>query len=177
MSVTPAPIARGSLIRFLGLLLVLALFAAPDGASAKSGGTNLPFRVTGSGTATFSFFPSFGGTVQGAIIGTHMGAGTLVGTYSLSGPAPTCGSGSAAQTVSAVLSAANGDEIDETISASVCASGVLSYDVSGTYTITGGTGRFADASGDGIWNAHASFPDGLFTPGTITFAQDGSISY
>jgi hypothetical protein len=77
--------------------------------------------------------------------------------------------------LSITMTAADRDEIHETVSASVCSSAPNSFDATGTYTISGGTGRFAAASGAGTWSSKASFTRGL--SGTFTTVQAGSISF
>jgi hypothetical protein len=52
-----------------------------------------------------------------------------------------------------------------------CPSGVLAFNGTGTWTVTGGTGQFAHATGSGSVNGHADFVAGTFTmniTGTLT---------
>ena len=51
------------------------------------------------------------------------------------------------------------------------------FHTTGTYTITGGTGRFSTATGSGSNISDVDFPNGLFNPGTFTFSQNGTINY
>jgi hypothetical protein len=45
----------------------------------------------------------------------------------------------------------------------------------GTYTITGGTGRFSNATGSGTSRIVSDFSSGV--PGTLTGTLDGTISF
>jgi hypothetical protein len=76
------------------------------------------------------------------------------------------------------LTAANGDILYTEFSQSVCQSGsTQTYEGTGTYTIDGGTGRFANATGSGTEAADAVFPDGSpFGQGTWKFSETGTIN-
>ena len=115
--------------------LVLAALA-PTSALAKAGGTDRPISASGPGSttanlATETFVFEFSGT------GSHLGkfTATTEGTIVPTGP------GTFALSGNAILVAANGDQL--TATATVTVNGP----VSGAATITGGTGRFEDASG------------------------------
>jgi len=118
-------------------------------ASAADHGGGARFRVTARFTATFGGFEACGlrVTVSGTAAGTHIGPGTwthseCIDPFSQAPKAHVVGEG--------VLIASNGDRL------------VIDFDAladlpdatgqihpRGTYTIAGGTGRFAGATGNG----------------------------
>jgi hypothetical protein len=152
---------------------VLVVLAAPT-AFADKGGTDLPFRVHGSGT--LSAAGPFSGTVQG----THIGKGTFSGSFVFIGPPILpCSAGSNVPNFTRVqtLTAANGDTINQTTVGTVCQSGPTTFPAEETYTIVGGTGRFSTATGSGHQTSFADFSNGFGNPATYTFTQDGTISF
>jgi hypothetical protein len=154
-------------------LIVLGLFCSLGTAHAASGGTNRPWHMQASATVTV-VPPQFAGSFHG----THTGVGSVDGTFVVAGFPPPCGVGSVPITDSVTLTAANGDTIDQAWSGTVCQSGPNpTFHQVATYTITGGTGRFSSATGSGAVIADADFPNGLTNPGTITFTENGTISY
>ena len=165
-----------------------AISATP--ADAAKGGTDRPFSASGAGTNIIADFPdcdaSFGErgpqfdcdqTIELDFNGTHLGKSTYsaVGTIVLyveefcstpsSGPGITFESSTAGTIV-----AANGDALTADVAVSGCADGVTAALPSGTYTITGGTGRFAGATGDGTVEAVAE-------GGALSNEWAGTISY
>ena len=152
--------------------LVLAVAAlSPAAALGAANGTDRPVRGTSSSTTTVDFVAGTGPTVGGGQL-SHLGRFTFtndITSFTLTGP----------DTFSCALTgnivAANGDRIFTTGTATgtVTATGSESTLVS---TITGGTGRFADASGtftSSIISVNSS------TPGTSndTEAHTGQIRY
>jgi len=128
---------RTHLMATAAFFLVLAALA-PTSALAKAGGTDRPISASGPGSttanlATGTFVFEFSGT------GSHVGkfTATTEGTIVPTGP------GTFALSGNAILVAANGDQLTATATATVTVNGP----VSGVATITGGTGRFEDASG------------------------------
>jgi hypothetical protein len=128
---------RTHLMATSAFFLVLAALV-PTSALAKAGGTDRPISAGGPGSttanlATGTFVFEFSGT------GSHLGkfTATTEGTIVPTGP------GTFALSGNAILVAANGDQLTATATATVTVNGP----VSGVATITGGTGRFEDASG------------------------------
>jgi len=153
-------------------LLVLGICVAAGAAHAAPGGTTRPWHAQGSGTVTVAP-PEFSGTFHG----THTGGGTVDGTFVVAGFPPPCGFGSVPVTDVVTLTTANGDTINQVWAGTVCQSGPTTFHGDGTYTNTGGTGRFSTATGSGAVTTDSDFPNGLFNPGTFTFTQDGTINY
>ena len=152
---------------------VAALFVlAAPAAFADSGASDVPFRWNGSGT--FVPAPGGGSTFTGTAQGTQIGKGTINAAVPPQPfPIPSCGSGSNFLVVPQTLTAANGDAISEIVSGDGCATGASTFHFSGTYTIVGGTGRFANATGSG-----SAIEDGDISTVTATFteSQSGTIS-
>src|SRR5829696_10240268 len=155
--------------------LVLALAAlVPASAAAKAGGTDRP--VSGKSTSTTTVDVATGtGVSDGSGQISHLGAFTFHNdftSFTLTGP------DTFSFTLTASIVAANGDVIFTTATGTgtLTATGSEATLVS---TITGGTGRFADASGT-IISSISSVT--VSTVGTTTTSNDtethtGEISY
>lgn len=78
------------------------------------------------------------------------GPTSMQGVISIVGPATGC-SGFAA-THEDTLTASNGDQVSVHIVEESCTTDGSAFTCGGTFTITGGTGRFANASGSGTWS-------------------------
>ena len=89
----------------------------------------------------------------------------MQGEISIVGPAA-CPNGFVA-THSDTLTASDGSRVSMTISETSCPrpADPSTYDCTGTYAITGGTGRFTSATGGGRW------------AGSVAFAPDGSATF
>jgi serine/threonine protein kinase len=166
--------AAAALIALVGLgsyLLVTQLVSDSSHSSisastAAAGEFTVPVNRTFSGTHTT--------TDQGdEFRGTYSDGSSFSAFSQVGGPIPPCGSGAAATRVSVNVSAPNGDTMNQSQSGSTCQSGsdpLNAFEFSGTYTITGGTGCFTDATGGGQVNAHVTFdsPAGGSSTGVIT---------
>jgi hypothetical protein len=135
-------------------LLGLCVFAASCAGEAPSGPTSLSSPIGGAAVteATGGSELPFRGTLQATetvdgalhhLVGTgeatHLGRFTLTSEFTVTSPPPTASG-------TAIWTAANGDQIFTTVTGL----GVLTFPILvtvETYTITGGTGRFAGASG------------------------------
>jgi hypothetical protein len=155
--------------RFVSPVVVAAGFlaAAMAFASAAPAGNLVPFKGNYSGTATL-----VGGSppllaLSATGTATHLGKSSelITTTVNFAAACPlTVGTG--------VLTAANGDKLFLNTSGVACPTaqpGVLT--ISGTQTVTGGTGRFAGASGSlgvsGTTNTNT---------GALTYRLEGSIT-
>jgi hypothetical protein len=151
-----------------GILAVLAIVCAAPVASAS---TAVPFNGSSSGT----FAASSPTTV--ALTGTghyeHLGNTIFTGTSTSTGGAA-CGGFAA--TEKDTYTGANGDKVFLTVVDSLCPTSTPGvFHVSGTFTVTGGTGRFEHASGSGTISATATFQSA--TTGTFSGSTAGTISY
>ncbi len=160
----------------LALLTVMLGFGVLAGtAAADPGGTNLPLRVSGSGTVNEDFFS---GSLSGGSLALHLGKGSFSGSSFVDGFPNGCPDTGTGAQVSIQLVAANGDTLNMNVDQTVCEVGsALDFDATGTYTITGGTGRFSNATGSGTLSSTYHFPF-LPIPGTgdYTFQANGTIS-
>jgi hypothetical protein len=123
----------------LGLVVVI-----PGSAMAKAGGTDRPVTGTASGTARFnvrtnSFAVEFSGTAShaGLYNARSEGSGAFAPDLTFAG------------TGEASVVAANGDEFDgtTTLTTSSFSPQAFEHTTTSVLTITGGTGRFEDATG------------------------------
>lgn len=161
--------------KWIAALIAVAVIAVvPAAGQAKRGGTDRPFKGETSGT----FPPSQPGIVEGTFQATQIGKATY---FSDNVSVPQNGA-DLSYTGDLVITAANGDKLF----ASGTGSGTLSPGCSGpgecvatltiTDTITGGTGRFEDASG-----SYVSEVRGVPIPGdggyVTTSRINGTISY
>jgi hypothetical protein len=154
----------------LGLALCLGLGLA---ARVSSAGGDHPLPFHGNVTATWDnifngLYAPPANFVGGGPV-THMGNTTQTGTLTLEPPiAPGMFLGFGSVTIVA----ANGDSVSFDY---VGVLDALTGEGTGTFTFTTGTGRFADVSGQGTFDAliDLSFP----TAQPMTVTLDGSISY
>jgi hypothetical protein len=149
----------------LPLLTALALSAMTASASQ-----NLPFRLGDEGTITFTG-PSTA-TTAGTGNANHMGRIASDGSLTIVGEASCIGNevGFAVE-MQDTFTAANGDKLMTAITMELCPIAPGIYHGVGTYVVTGGTGRFAGATGSGVFDG-----TGNFNTGTIICALNGTIS-
>lgn len=144
-----------------------------------------PFNSAGSGTETSLSAAGCQFTVGGCVVQTtgaassaHLGSGPYVSTLTVHwAQATSNGAGGfcAPADGPSTLTAANGDTLTLSNTGTVCEVGATGANVphtfNGRFTITGGTGRFAEASGSGTETAG---DDGA---GNSTYTLSGSITY
>ena len=125
-----------------GVLLVLGAGQA----SAAKNGTDRPLDSSNGETTTtldLCTFP-FQGTITGSLPLSHLGITTSALALTISaGPSPT----TPAITGSGTLTAANGDVLFVTFSGIITDTSPTDNTSTSVFTITGGTGRFEDATG------------------------------
>jgi hypothetical protein len=150
------------------LCLLLVLGASESPAAAKS----LPFK--GSVSATwdniFDAFGPDGATFEGGGPVTHMGKTTQTGILFLSSKPNADGRFPGHGSVT--ITAANGDQLTFDYQGLL---DPVTGEGKGTFCFTGGTGRFANATGRGIFDAliDLSLPDDQ----PMTVSLDGTIDY
>ena len=150
------------------IFVVLALVCVSPVAIASN---SVPFN----GSATGSFTATSPTTVVLAGTGNyeHLGKTTFAGISTTTGAAA-CGGFTAAE--QDTYTAANGDVVSLSVNDSLCPTSTPHvFQVIGSFTITGGTGRFADASGSGTIQASVVFTSA--TTGTFSGMTTGTISY
>ena len=128
-------------VALAGLVLALAVLS-PASALANAGGTDRPIK--GAGTGTISLDPATGaftGVVPG--VSSHLGEITV----HIEGVGAPAADGTFAGSGTATLVAANGDQVTGTITLTQTALPDGHTTTTVVLTITGGTGRFANASG------------------------------
>jgi hypothetical protein len=155
-------------VGLLGLSLALCLGLA---ASRSSADEPLPFygRVTATWDNIFNGLFAPPATFEGGGPVTHMGKTKQSGTLTLEAPiAPGIFPGFGSVTITA----ANGDQLTFDYEGLLNAA---TGEGTGTFTFTGGTGRFADATGGGTFDALIDLS--LPTKQTMSVVLDGEISY
>jgi hypothetical protein len=166
---------RGRTLLILVSLLALAVLA-PGAAVAKRGGTDRPAKATSSGTTTVNVATTpFQASGVGTARVSHLGKSTYSSTYTVTLTGGNTFTVAGNQTVVA----ANGDMLFQSFTGSGTFSGTFGIDqtteTSVVWTVTGGTGRFADASGSLTGTAFTETLSGATASQTTT--AKGRISY
>jgi hypothetical protein len=133
----------------------------------------VPFSATLSGITHLNL-AAFSETYGGSGTGTAVGASQVHGGAVVFPVSPTCFVASERVTIIA----ANGDQLSlsfEDLSCNTAAAPFV-YDVVSSYRVSGGTGRFAGARGNGSVVSHRDFTTG-FATGTYTLTFSGAIAY
>lgn len=159
-------------LSFLIALAAVATAALPltVGADAAAREGQVPFSASFSGTIAFtSPLTTFH---VGSGQATHMGRTADTGSVVLGLPDA---SGCYATSDTETLTAANGDQLVVQWHDPACPIGPTSFHCGGHWVVIGGTGRFADATGSGSFDAEEDFGPGL-SPGTYELVMTGSIS-
>lgn len=151
----------------LALLAVGALLLGASPAAAAD--SQVPFKVTFSGSAAISSPTT--STFVGTGHASHLGRITTSGRADITGLDGSC-PGGVANVNTETLTAANGDTITISSQDVACPTGPGQYHGTGHWTVVGGTGRFAGATGAGSFDGHSDFIAGTFEA-TLT----GSILY
>jgi len=147
-------------IRISGATL-LALGALGLGTSAASAASSqVPFKAIFSGSAV-PLDPTTSG-FAGAGTATHLGTIATEGRAYISGADSSCPGGVANLNVE-TLTAANADTMTISSQDVACPTGPGQYHGTGHWTVTGGTGRFSSATGQGSYDGSADFNAGTFT--------------
>jgi hypothetical protein len=155
----------------LATLGMSTTLSATAGSAHAAAALQVPFKATYSGVVTPPQGPP-PKELNGAGQATHLGRSTDQGRASVVGSPARCpNNGFLIQNDEVLTSIDDGDQITLTIQDQSCMTGPSTIHGEGTYVITGGTGRFAGASGQG-----AFVGDGDFAQGTFSFTLNGTIS-
>jgi hypothetical protein len=149
---------RRTSVSMAGLVLTLLALGLPGQLRAAEGGSNRPFKGHAEGMIT-------GMTPSGAVVIETTGRAAHLGKFTRTENV-VFGAGGAISG-SLVFTAANGDQL----SADFTGGFISPTTAEGTYTFTGGTGRFSDATGTASFTA--TTPDGV----NVAVSFEGSISY
>jgi hypothetical protein len=166
------------------LLILMSLLAlaivAPGAAVAKRGGTDRPWKGKGSGTTTFNIATTpFPGSTEGTARLSHLGKTSYSSNFAVTLTGPNTFTIAGMQT----LVAANGDMLFLSFTGTGTFTGAFgpgqTSETMVIYTVTGGTGRFDDASGTltGTVFTDVVSVDGSTATGSHTFTAKGRISY
>jgi hypothetical protein len=150
---------------------ILAVLVMVSTSSAALASSSVPFN--GSSTGSFAFTSPTTARLTGMGHYEHLGATVFVAEATITGSAA-CGGFTT--TEKDTYTAANGDQVLSSATLTICPTSVAGvFQSSGTFTITGGTGRFADASGSGALHALVTFTSP--SSGTFSGMTAGKISY
>jgi hypothetical protein len=142
---------------------------------ANPAGADRPFTGSGSSTERVNIVTGVASATGTARL-SHLGKTTLTSNFIATATGPTTNTAHGTTT----FVAANGDTLTATFNATgeTNASGT-EQDVTGVFAITGGTGRFADATGTFTAQLHEKVASMSGTTVTLnqTFTVNGKVSY
>src|SRR5436853_5332538 len=155
------------LVLIPAVLAVMVLAAFPVVFASRS----TPFN--GSFSGTFTLASQTKATITGPGHMQHMGETSFAASASITGSA-SCQGGSTA-TEQETFTAANGDKVFTSSNDVLCPTSTNTFHITGSWTVTGGTGRFEDASGTGSLDASGVMTSS--TSGTFSLTATGTITY
>ncbi len=128
--------------------------------SASAASNQVPFGASfsGNGEPTSETTISWAGTGHAM----HMGYIANEGQIDITGPDSSCPGGIANVNVETLI-AGNGDTLTITSQDVACPTGPAQFHGTGLWTVTGGTGRFGGATGQGSSDGSGDFNTGTFT--------------
>lgn len=161
---------RNSSIRSLSVLAAAAALAL-TGVVNADGGHPVPFKGSFTGTMAFTSQTTvaFSGTAQA----THFGRSSTAGLATVLGATA---EGCIANSHTETITAANGDQLMFRAIDVACPIGPTTMHGTGHWVVTGGTGRFAGATGGGELEGVSNFGPG-FSAGTYGYTLTGSLSF
>lgn len=155
----------------LAATVFTALLTTTAQSASAAARSNLPFSASFSGSVTPPNGPppvALSGTGKASFLGRSTNSGSI----SVTGSAGACpDTGFAVENDEVLTSTDDGDQITIAIHDEVCPISPGIFRGQGTYVVTGGTGRFAGASGQGACDGTGDFVHGLFS-----FTLTGTIS-
>jgi hypothetical protein len=135
-----------------------------------SAASQIPFKGQFAGSFTLPDQTDI--LLAGTGIATSLGQATSTGHIVIVGPS-TCANGFAVQDTETLTATDEGDTITFSISSQACPTATPGvYEIKTPYTVTGGTGRFAGATGQGTADCF-----GNFNNDTFHFTMQGTISH
>lgn len=147
------------MLRVLVTALLTLTAAASVASAAGASEAAVAFNAYLSGHAAFTGLTTVSFTGQGSA--TVMGPVSNDGRLTVTGVSLGCVGGLPNTNVE-TLTAADGDTLIITSHDLACLAGVLQFRGTGTWDVTGGTGRFSDATGHGTAVGGADFVAGTF---------------
>lgn len=157
------------LFRMLAAMLAALGIIGIAANTVHASDTQVPFVGSYSGTASFTDDP-YVRLLDGTGFSTHLGLGTNHGRVVITGLDNSC-SGGIANVNYETLIAANGDTLSLASDDVACPVGQGVYHGTGEWFVTGGTGRFSGASGQGTLDGQVDWVHLVFTinlTGTIS---------
>jgi hypothetical protein len=142
----------------MALIAAGSLVLGANAASAASGHATFKTTFSGSAQLTSETTASF----VGAGSATRMGRITNDGQVVVTGPSDMC-SGGLANINTETLTNNDGDTVTITSDEVACPTGPGQYHGTGQWTVTGGTGRFSGATGQGSLDGDSDFSAGTFS--------------
>ena len=156
------------LIRFALAFGVLAVaMVGATSASAGNGGTDRPWKASGTMIGPVDF-TTLNFSVEGTAIGAHYGKGTVQVDGNLLGGFVSKTTAANGDTITFQFASQSGD-----LSGILCPAGFVAF--KNYQDVTGGTGRFAGASGTVLVGGCFGIDDNATL--TITFTASGAINY
>ena len=149
---------RLMLVTLVAMLIALGAMGI-RARSVDAADGQVPFNAFYSGT---SVRPNLTTAIfSGKGIATHLGSSTNEGYVVVTGPYGSCPGGLASDHYE-TLTAANGDTLMLISYDNACPTSPGIYRGIGHWVVTGGTGRFRDASGHGMFDGYSDFNQGVF---------------
>jgi hypothetical protein len=149
---------RLMLVTLVAMLIALGAMGIRAKSVAAASG-QVPFIAFYSGTAVLTSPTT--ATFSGKGIATHLGSSTNEASIVVTGPYSSCPGGLASDHYE-TLTAANGDTLMLISYDNACPTSPGIFDGIGHWVVTGGTGRFRAASGQGIFHGYSDFNQGVF---------------
>lgn len=169
---------RTPIRKFVALLAIAAVLVSV-GLTPASAATQVPFKARAAGSFTFvGDPPSPSGLILDATgIATHLGQSTSHGVMTFLPDAASCPGGFKIDDEETLTATDDGDQITISVDDEACPTGTPNvYQISATYTVTGGTGSFASAGGQGTAECIGDFNNNTFAStlkGTISRPNGG----
>ena len=153
------------------ILSVLSLLVAFSAFPAAFATASVPFNGHGMGTFTDTSPTTV--LITGTGYYDHLGLTTLTFPSTITGHA-SCGGFTAVE--QDTYTGANGDSVFQTVHDTICPTSTPNaFQLTGSFIITGGTGRFSGATGSGTVQASVTFTSA--TSGTFAGTQTGTIAF